>query len=360
MPIYTLDPRSDPRWEHFLSLHPQACLFHSRAWLQALYDSYGYEPCVYTESAPNEPLQTGIVLSKVNSWLTGKRHVSMPFSDFCDPLVSRDKELQGLLTAAGFDSFNAKDQYLELRLTQNWVLPADFQNHAVYFWHRLDLSPSLEQIYQNFHKNHVKRKIRRAEKEQLEYQVGSDRKLLKQFYDLFLFNRRKHQVPPQPFEWFEHLLKQFGNTMQIHISRYQDKAVAAIITFDYAGVCYYKYGSSDPDYTRLGSNALVFWQAIQAAKLKGLTGFDMGRSDIDPAGFNLAKYKENWGASRQAVRYWRLTPAQTDQPQTALDLPTKASEQAETSLRRFAKAIIARLPDKLLILSGRLLYRHVG
>ncbi len=359
MPIYTLDPLTDPRWEPFLDLHPQASLFHSKAWLQALYDTYGYQPSAQTEAAPEQPLQNALLSCRVKSWLTGQRSVATPFSDFCDPLVTGHKEVQGLLSAASQSSIQAKDQYFELRTTQNWVLPALFGNTAVYFWHRLDLSPSIDALYQNFHKNHVKRKIRRAEKEGLRYEVGSSKALLKQFYDLFLFNRRKHKVPPQPFEWFENLLKQFQEQMQIHIAYHQEQPIAAIITFNYGDVCYYKYGSSDPAYTSMGSNALLFWQAIQAAKQANLQGFDMGRSDINPAGFNLAKFKENWGAKRQAVHYWR-SDVQTTAHEPPLTLPEEAQIEPESRLRRFAHALVARLPNKLLVLSGRLLYRHMG
>ena len=42
---------------------------------------------VYTTSPPSLPLSNGIVLCEINSWLTGRRMVSVPFSDHCEPLL---------------------------------------------------------------------------------------------------------------------------------------------------------------------------------------------------------------------------------------------------------------------------------
>ena len=118
MPVYELNPLADPRWEEFLDRHPQASVFHTPGWLRGLRRTYGYEPCVVTTAAPGEALRNGIVFCVVKSWLTGKRAVSLPFADHCQPLVESSESLQVLLDALREEQGRAKWKYVELRPAQ--------------------------------------------------------------------------------------------------------------------------------------------------------------------------------------------------------------------------------------------------
>ncbi|HEY5214960.1 MAG TPA: hypothetical protein VIJ38_18275, partial [Acidobacteriaceae bacterium] len=98
--VYELDPLSDSRWPALVASHPQASVFHTHAWLSALKVTYGYRPLVLTTSAPRAPLTDAIVFCEVDSWLTGRRLVSLPFSDHCEPLLNEPAALAPLLAHA--------------------------------------------------------------------------------------------------------------------------------------------------------------------------------------------------------------------------------------------------------------------
>ena len=91
MSVYKIDPLSDPRWPEFLQRHPDAAIFHTPAWLEALRRTYGYEAVVYTASNPGSDLTNGIPFCRINSWLTGRRLVSLPFSDHCQQMIARSE-----------------------------------------------------------------------------------------------------------------------------------------------------------------------------------------------------------------------------------------------------------------------------
>src|SRR5215813_14037054 len=93
MAFYIINPLTDPRWGEFTDRHPRASAFHCRGWLQALARTYGYEPFVLTTTPPDEPLKNGIVLCRISSWITGRRLVSLPFADHCEPLLDHPEEL---------------------------------------------------------------------------------------------------------------------------------------------------------------------------------------------------------------------------------------------------------------------------
>ena len=65
--VYSIDPLEDPRWIPFLEGHPDASIFHTPAWLQALHRTYGYRPLALTTTPPKEELTNGVVFCRVNS-----------------------------------------------------------------------------------------------------------------------------------------------------------------------------------------------------------------------------------------------------------------------------------------------------
>ena len=99
MTVYELDPLGDPRWTALVESHPLSSIFHTREWLNASRQTYIYKLRAFTTSAPGKVLSNGIVFCQVNSWLTGSRLVSLPFSDHCDPLVESTGDLEVLLSA---------------------------------------------------------------------------------------------------------------------------------------------------------------------------------------------------------------------------------------------------------------------
>jgi hypothetical protein len=347
-----LDPLTDPRWPVFLERNADASIFHTPGWLEALRRTYSYEPVVYTTCPPGEELTNGIPFCRVESWVTGRRFVSLPFSDHCVPLVDTRETLCTLLAAAAHDSIGQGGKYVEIRplsgdVVGNLLQHNSFGKSSSFYFHWIDLTPSIDEIYATFHRTSVKQMIRRAEKEGLTYNQGTSNELLAQFYRLLILTRRKHRVPLQPFSWFRNLIQCLGSNIRIRIACKDKQPVVAIITCSVGGTHFYKYGSSDPQFTNLGGTALLIWKAIQDAKEQGTHRFDMGRCDITNSG--LAKFKERWGATRAKLEYYRTPP------------PKRSDSGLQGNWKgRLAGNVFAWLPDKWLVLAGRILYKHMG
>src|SRR3954466_16366714 len=94
MGVYEINPLTDDRWPDLLERHSQASVFHTRSWLGALKRTYAYEPVAYTTTQPGTSLENGWVFCRIQSWLTGRRLVSLPFSDHCIPLTNTGAELE--------------------------------------------------------------------------------------------------------------------------------------------------------------------------------------------------------------------------------------------------------------------------
>src|SRR5690242_12812694 len=113
--IHLIHPLTDVRWEQLVKKHVYGSVFHSPEWLEALRRTYGYEPVAFTTSAPGAELQNGIAFCYVDSWLTGRRLVSLPFSDHCDPLIDSSDHMLIFLSAIEQSLRQWKLRYIEMR-----------------------------------------------------------------------------------------------------------------------------------------------------------------------------------------------------------------------------------------------------
>jgi CelD/BcsL family acetyltransferase involved in cellulose biosynthesis len=349
--VYKLDPLQDCRWGKLLDGHPSASVFHTPAWLETLRRTYGYVPVVLTTNPPGAQLSTGLVCCRVNSWLTGKRLVSLPFSDYCQPLVDNEADLYAILSALEQELHLEKLLYAEVRPMQKIEFPTSLRcsSHS-YCLHRLDLKPDLDTLFSGFHKGSTQRKVRRAQREGLTYEEGRQEFLLDAFYRLLLLTRRRHGLPPQPRAWFQNLIDCFGEALKIRLAFKNSLPVASILTLRHKRILLYKYGCSDERFHNLGGMHLLFWRAIQEAKNDGLSVLDFGRSDLENAG--LVKFKDRWGGTRSILTYCRFSASNHSRGTFA---PAGAAWYGKGAQR-----ILSRLPSFILRSAGDLLYRHLG
>jgi CelD/BcsL family acetyltransferase involved in cellulose biosynthesis len=343
--VYEINPLRDPRWEAFVDSHSRASVFHSTNWLSALETAYGYDPLVVTTCSPDAALTNGLVFCRVDSWLTGRRFVSLPFSDHCEPLLTDSGELDALLLHIRRRADAGKWKYVEIR-----PISVQPRNHTrlvrsdVYSFHCLDLRKSIQELFHNFHKNGVQRKIRRAEREKLHYAEGCSEGLLQQFYDLQVMTRRRQYLPPQPLAWFRALIATFGGKLKIRVVTKDRVPIASILTLAHKKTMVYKYGCSDERFHKLGGVALLFWRAIQDAKDKGFDQFEMGRSDRNNLG--LISFKEHWGAVGTELCYWKY--------------PHRSGTTTDGWEKGALRNLVPITPDVFLRAMGTFLYKHVG
>ena len=347
--ISIVNPLSDRRWDELVVRHPKASAFHQRSWLEPLARTYGYEPMVFTTSAPSAKLENGLVFCRIKSWLTGSRMVSLPFSDHCEPICDSAGEMNTLIcgSQASFDYKHG--QYLEVRPTSDDFgrsgAGMGFRPAARYFLHVMDLRPDLDALFRGLDKDSVQRRIKRAEKAGLVERCGSSEELLRQFYGLFVITRSRHHLPPPPYAWFQNLVQCQGKALEIRVAYLDEIPIAAILTLRFRNSCYFKYGSSDARFNKFAATPWLLWNAIVAAKSNGLLEFDMGRTQEDNAG--LLVFKDNWVSRHKELTYWKFPG-------------TPTVDVADSRKLKIAKRVFSLMPRSLLVATGKLVYRHIG
>jgi len=349
MRIHALNPLLDSRWDDLVARHPKASVFHQRGWLEALARTYGYQPVVFTTSPATGDLKNGLVFCYINSWLTGYRLVSLPFSDHCEPLCDSVEDMNFLVRYLQTCLEHQKWKYLELRtINGNFGQTGDgtaFLPSETYFLHRLDLRPDLNSVFRSLDKDSVQRRIQRAMRAGLVEKCGRSEDLLREFYALFVDTRRRHSLPPIPYAWFQNLIHCQDKALEIRLAYKDNIPIAAILTLQFRNVVYFKYGCSDARFRKFGATPWLLWRGIASGKANGANEFDMGRTQEDNLG--LLVFKNHWVPQPERLVYWRF--------------PYSASLVSFDRWKlKVAQNIFSYMPGKLLTMIGRFIYRHVG
>lgn len=290
-------------------------------------------------------MRDGIVLCRVSSWITGTRAVSLPFADHCELLLGDSQSLPEFLEWLRSERDCQRWKYVELRPRSGISnVCAEDPPSRSYCLHELDLTPSLEQIFCNFHKDSIQRRIRHAEREGLSYAIGRSLDLVGEFYRLLLMTRRRHGLLPQPYAWFKNLTECLGDNLQIRLAKKDGAAFAAVLTLRHRNSLIYKYGCSDENRHRLAGMPFLFWKLIQESKESGIDRIDFGRSDLNQE--SLVRFKDRFGTNKSLLNYYRY-PTTTRGP---------ARDWGVRRIRRF----FSILPDSVSSTAGRLVYRHIG
>src|SRR4030042_219287 len=87
MNLQIINPLDYPNWDDLLLASGDQSFFHTSAWARVLVESYNYKPLYFTQISDGR-LSALFPFMEVNSFLTGKRGASLPFTDFCDPVAN--------------------------------------------------------------------------------------------------------------------------------------------------------------------------------------------------------------------------------------------------------------------------------
>lgn len=319
-------------------------MFHSKEWLDALKRTYGFRAAVLTTSTPSERLTNGLAFCWVQGRMTVRRLISIPFSDHCMPLIDTEENYGHLISRLRQETDQGRAKYLEIRtIASSPTAPIGLTVSRTFCLHRLDLHPSLDELFNAFHDSCVRRKIRRAERESMTYEDGISEEILHNFYQLVVRTRRRQGLPPQPLHWFRNIITCLGSHAKIRLITRGGKPAAGIFTICHKSTMTYKYGCSDPRFHKAGAMQLLMWRAIQEAKENGILEFDMGRTDWCDEG--LLGFKDRWSGARSTLSYLRH--------------PAAAHPRRTGSIAmRIARRICTSVPAPVLRAAGSALYRH--
>jgi hypothetical protein len=344
--IKIIDPLSFPDWDNVILSSPDHSVFHSSSWARVLCEAYHYTP-IYFAVIDQYELEALVPFMEIRSLLTGRRGVSLPFSDYCDPIIKEDISLYKLLDQV--IAYGKKNKWDSLELRGGDKHFCDATPSAYYFRHTLSLSPDEEQMFKRF-RDSTRRNIKKAIAEGVAVERYNSFEAVKAFYHLNCSTRRDHGLPPQPFYFFK---KMYAHVISkdrgfVVLASYNNKIIAGAIFFHSADQAMYKYGASDKKFQQVRANNLVMWEAVKWYGKAGYKNLCFGRTEPENQG--LRQFKNGWGTEERIINYYTY------------DLKNNSFKNGlkRQSNQTFFNEVFKRCPIFVLRIFGTLLYRHIG
>ena len=332
--------RGDSDWDRSVASHPQATIFHTTAWGRILNKTYGHTPfrLTFFEGGGTAAM---LPMMEVNSAVTGRRGVAMPFSDFCEPLRFTAFDSQTLLQKL-VESGRERDwRYFELR-GGHTALPHGAVPAERYYGHSLDLTSGPKNLFRRCH-SAARRAIRKAEKNHLRVEISSARKAMLDFYQLHAATRRRHGLPPQSLSFFLRIDEEIMKPRHgfIVIVKQKTTPVAAAVFFTFGSSALFKFGASDQSAHDLRGNNLAMWEAIQELVSRQVETLHFGRTALNNSG--LRRFKLAWGTKEEPIEYFRFelaTGRWVNRPRQASKVYNQVFRSLPLSANRVAGALI--------------------
>lgn len=338
-----INPLGEPRWEEVISEFRDATFVHTSPWTRVLQESYGFSPQYLVGSHGNGDIASILPVMEVSSWLTPRRGVSLPFTDECGTLGYSLAEVPRSHSALLRRGRKRKWKYLELRGTS----AAELVPSTSFWGHRLDLNFPIRELFSRLY-GAARTAVRKAARSGVTCEVAHSLSDTRDFYGLTCKTRKRHGIPPQPFNFFENihrhiLTKDLG---MLILAKLRDATIGGALFCHFRGKAIYKYAATDERYRFAQAGNLVLWRAIELYAARGLRELDFGRTSLGNEG--LRRFKESWGALERKVSYFRYNVADG----SLLFAPDR-SGGFHTKLFRIVPIWLSRA-------FGSLIYRHIA
>lgn len=352
MPPFVVEPWMDARWDAYVASHPRATVYHTSAWIRLVCEIGRYPSlCLLHE---RDGGVTGVLpLVAVDSALTGKRISTLPFSDSCFALADDEETAASLLEEARSIRARRGASFYEMRgapalrdgsaaAFSGFARSSHFSNYVI------PLAGDTEAVRKTFARTSVRQTITKGERLGVVVRVGSAHDL-DAFYDLYVKNRRRHGIPPQPKSLFARILERMNDAprAQLYLAEHEGKAYAGLIVIRYNGVTYAKYEGVDETRRDLVPLYPLFWKTIEDAINAGDRGYDFGRTAADNPGLN--EFKQRWGTTQVELPYY------FDPPREGVSVVRSDS----LKYRLFTTAF-RRMPESWSVRIGERIFRHFG
>jgi hypothetical protein len=345
MQFVVIDPIESGQWDDAAHSSTDHSVFHSSSWARVLSDTYGYHPHYMVALNDGGGTVALLPMMEVSSLVTNRRGVSLPFSDYCEPIVTDQAIFQEMVEEAKSHALIRGWKYMEFRGGQQFF---ETRSHfAEYRGHRLQLEADFDNVLSTF-RDSTRRNITGAVKAGVKTEILTSLDAVKQYYDLHCATRKYQGLPPQPWTFFRNIHKQLISAGYgfVVLATHGKEIIAGAVFLHFDSNAVYKYGASKREYQFLKPNNLVMWSAIRWYCENGFKSFSFGRTDMQNEG--LRQFKKGWGVIEYPIKYYRYD-IQRGEFLTRGDGP-------DTPLA----GLLRRMPIPVLRVVGRLAYKHMG
>jgi FemAB-related protein (PEP-CTERM system-associated) len=282
-------------WDEAVQGHPEATIFHSIGWKQAIERAFGYEDR-YLLAEQDGRIRGILPLFLVANWIQGRALISTPFA-VGGGIIAQDEPARELLIEAACSM--ARDEgakYLELRAGCG-IAPNGFLIKQLYVSFDCDLERDPEVMFRRLPKD-TRYMVRKGQKNGL--RLVTDPSQLDTFYEIYADSVRRLGTPVFSKRYFRTLCEEFSDAAEISVVWHGRRAIASVLSFRFRDSLLPYYAGALPEGRKLGANNFMYWELIRSACERGLRRYDFGRSKI---GTGAHFFKTQWGMMERPLPY---------------------------------------------------------
>jgi len=342
--ITTMSASDSTLWDQYVQQHKNHSPYHLFSWLAAVEVAYSHE-AFYLVAKYNSKIVGVLPLVNIRIPFKGASLCSLPFCDVGGCLAD-NSEVHAALeqkTTELKGQLNAKS--IEYRERAEISDDTQFEGRKVSML--LSLPATSDELFSGF-KSKLRSQIRKAEKNGLTYELGTEQQFIDDFYEVFSENMLRLGSPVHSKKWIESICEQYKEQCIITVVKLDGVPVGAgIVLFSNDKACI-PWASTRAEYNRLSPNMMLYWALLKFVTDHGCKEFDFGRSTFNEGTF---RFKQQWGA-KPTLLEWR---DDTSQPDTQM-----GSVQSTSSLKSLVESVWKKLPLAVANTIGPKLRRYIS
>jgi FemAB-related protein (PEP-CTERM system-associated) len=283
------------QWDEFVRAHPMGSPFHLIAWKKTIEEVYPYK-AVYLAVLDSQRITGVLPLFLVRNLAIGKALISTPFGVYGGILADTPASRNALYVHAKALGAALGVDYIELRnaFAGQCVEPPNVHRYVTF---TQELQPDENTLLQSLPKK-TRNLVRKALKTPFSIRYGI--RDASRLYDVLSRNMRRLGTPCFPQRYFECLLANFGDMVDIREVWLDGSVMAASLNFFYQGQMHTYHAAADTRFNALGPNTFMYYDHLRWAGGNGLRSFDFGRSKKDTGVF---EFKRHWNTAMRELPY---------------------------------------------------------
>jgi hypothetical protein len=345
MNVEIINPIEGPAWDERIRAHPDATIFHTSSWARVLSEAFGYQPFYFCH-INEKGFPTCLPVMEINSALLGHKGKTLPFTDYCSPLVGDgSKALEMVGHVVDFGRSRGWKSY-ELRGGAGMLESTPAFNTC--YGHTISLQEGADKVFKKF-RNSTKRNVKHAIEKGVQVEHHDSLESMKAYYRLHCLTRKRQGNVIRPFVLYQKIYENIIAKGQgfVSLASAERKLLAGAIYFHVNRRAFFAFGASDSASLHLRPNNALMWDAIQWYAQRGFQELSLGVTDGDNAG--LRQYKNGMATSEKTLHYYRY-----HYPQAAF------IAEKRSSLKDLRISVCKKMPVPVLKTIGDLLYKHHG
>ena len=350
--VVEVNAQSDPRWEAFVTSHPNGLIYHHPAWLQVLEEAFGYKPVNLACEDANGQLRGVLPLFYKRGLFTGRQYSSLPRTPVGGPLACDNQAMAVLVRAAVERTRAEPGAQLQFKMLSNTLdgLVEDVVDAPWRETYMLELPERPELLRFGNSRNHsrIRWAINKATRLGVEVHAAETERELRAWYGLYLDTMRRLAVPPRPYRFFEVAWAQLQprGLMRLLLAERceagRSKLLAGSLFLTFGQTVFYAFTGWRREDLSLHPNDVIQWQVIHDACVEGYRYYDFGEVTKDNQG--LAEFKSKWGAEPKWLhRYYYPAPRELEI--SMLESNSRAHQLMSAAWRRLPIKVTVLLSD---------------